>query len=141
MKILLPALVALLCSFAPAAADNAAVPPRYQAEVIGVARASSGDPAFDKRLKGELDTLVPRLKQLAPDAAILLEAYYPLGKPQGNDDRIRKAYALAEQAQLYLRNNHAVTAGIFISIWSGGATPENTPQLRLTAYPKTFFDN
>lgn len=140
MRILLSILLLISCSVAVTSAGNDASTLRNDAEIIGVARAATREPAFDKQLKGELDRLVPRLKKMGPDAAILIEAYYPPDKAKKNDEHVRKAYELAEQAQLYLRSRHSLSAGIFISIWSG-IVPEDKPQLRLTSYPKTFFEN
>jgi hypothetical protein len=144
MKQIFFIVILLLCNpsyFAIALADNTAPTIHRDAELIGIARASSREPAFDQHLKGELDKLVPRLKKLNKDAAVLIEAYYPSNISKGNDEHVRKAYSLAEQAQLYLRNRHSLSISIFIAIWSGGDTSGDKPQIRLTAYPKTFFEN
>lgn len=141
MRIRLFMLLLFTCFVSVATANEVTSTLRSDAEVIGVAQAASREPAFDQQLKGKLDSLVPRLKKMGPDAAILIEAYYPPDKTKKNDDHVRKAYLLAEQAQLYLRNRHSLPVGIFISIWSGGVTPEDKPQLRLTSYPKAFFEN
>lgn len=136
--------LALLLSLAVVPLLLAGDPPtaaRNGAEIIGVARGESRDPVLDRHLKDELDRLIPRIKKLGEDSAVLIEAYYPPDKAKKSDDHLRKAYELAEQTQIYLRNKHSLSGGIFISIWSGSVTPGDKPQIRLTSYPRTFFEN
>lgn len=131
----------LLWSFSEVSAGTVAPLAPKSTEVIGIATSSSRDSAFDQHLKGDLDKLVPRIRKMYQDEVILIEAYYPAIKSKSGDDELRKAYSLAEQAQLYLQNKHSLSINFYISIWSGVENSKDRPQLRLTSYPKAFFEN
>ncbi len=111
------------------------------AELIGFAGSDGNDPPFDQHLKGELDLLVPRLRQVPSDATILIEAYYPGKKGKSKEQQISRAFSLAEQAQQYLRSKHALNREFFVAIWEKAESAGEHPKIRITTYPRDFFED
>lgn len=138
-------LLSFLLSLAPVslwAADDADSNLPRGAELVGVAHSEGTDQPLDQQMRGELDSLVPRLRQLPADSPILIEAHVPAQKGRGKEDRIKRAYALAEQAQQYLSSRHKLHFEYYISVWENGeANSADRPKVRFSTYPLDFFDN
>jgi hypothetical protein len=111
------------------------------AELIGIAESEGNDPPFDKHIKGEIDLLVPLLRQVASDATILIEAYYPGKKGKIREQQVSRAFALAEQSQQYLRSKHDLSRDFFVAIWEKAESAGELPKIRITTYPRDFFEN
>lgn len=133
-------LLMILTASAAQADDDQSNLPRG-AELVGIARAETKDLTPDQHLKGELDLLVPKLKQVSSYSSILIESYFPDLHGKGKDDRIRRAFSLAEQVELYLKNRHGLQNTFFIAIWEQGNDGGTMPKIRITTYPKDFFEN
>lgn len=129
---------ALVCPIS--AAESQGALPRG-AELIGYAGSEGNDSPFDQHLKGEIDLLVPRLREVASDATILIEAYYPGKKGMSKDQRISRAFSLAEQAQQYLRSKHDLRRDFFVAIWQNAESGGERPKIRITTYPRDYFEN
>lgn len=111
------------------------------AQFLGIAQSDGADPPFDQHLKKEIDKLVPQLRQLNSEAMILIEAFYPERKGKSRDQRINMAFSLAEQVHQYLKIKHSLDHDFFVAIWDDADGKSNYPQIRITTYPRDYFDN
>jgi len=111
------------------------------AQFLGIATSDGGDVGFDKHIMSELDQLIPLLKQLNSDAAILIETTYPEKKSKNKEQQIMMAFALAEQVQHYLKVKHSLNQEIIISIWDNDSEKPQKPKVRISTYPRDFFEN
>jgi hypothetical protein len=111
------------------------------AQLLGIANSKGVEPSFDKQLQGELDRLLPQLKQLNSDAAILIEAFYPQAKGKNRSQQISSAFSLAEQVQQFLKTTRSLNREFFIAIWENPEEISSYPKIRITTYPRDYFEN
>jgi hypothetical protein len=111
------------------------------AELIGIATAGSNDHGIDHRLKKDLDSLVSLIKQLSVDTTILIEAYSPGKRTKVREEQIKNSFALGENVEQYLRIQHKLENNFIIAIWQDKEENGNMPKVRLTTYPRDFFEN
>ena len=111
------------------------------AQLIGIAGSNGFNPAFDQHIKGDLDKLLPQLKLLNTDATILIEVYYPDKSGDSKEQRISSAFYLAEQVQQYLKVRHNLDKAFFVAIRDNGAEKLKYTKVRLTTFPRDYFEN
>lgn len=111
------------------------------AQLLGIASSKGVEPAFDKHLQGELDKLLPQLKQLNSDAAILIEAFYPATKGKARVQQINMAFTLAEQVHDYLKIKRSLDRDFFVAIWENAEEISSYPKIRISTYPRDHFEN
>lgn len=111
------------------------------AHLIGIAVSNGFNPAFDQKIKGDLDKLLPQLKLLGADATILIEVYYPDKSGDSKEQRVSSAFSLAEQVQQYLKVRHNLDRAFFFAIRDNGAEKTKYPKVRLTTFPRDYFEN
>ncbi|MBT0666405.1 hypothetical protein KI809_19020 [Geobacter pelophilus] len=111
------------------------------AQFLGIARSDGSDPPFDQHLKTEIDKLVPQLRQLNSEATILIEAFYPEKKGKNRDLQIKMAFSLAEQVHQYLKTKHSLDHDFFVAIWDDSEDKTKYPKIRITTYPRDYFEN
>lgn len=111
------------------------------AQVIGTAGSGGFTPPFDQQIKGELDKLLPQLKQLPVDATILIEVHYPERAGVSKAQRTESAYVLGEQVQQHLKVRHGLDRAYFVTLRNNGGERAKQPKVRLISYPRDFFEN
>ena len=111
------------------------------AELIGIATAGSNDHGIDQRLKKGLDSLASLIKQISVDTTILIEAYSPGKRTKVREEQIKNSFTLAENVEQYLRIQHKLENNFIIAIWQDTEESGNMPKVRLTTYPRDFFEN
>lgn len=122
-------------------ADELNIVPTGGAHMLGTAVSGGMNPAFDHKLKGDLDKLIPKLKQLDLNDVVLIEVYYPGKSGVSNGQRTADAFSLAEQVQQYLKSRQNRDRAFYIALWDDLADKSNLPKVRLKKYPREYFEN
>lgn len=127
-------------SFSAESGGNASSLPRG-AELIGVASSDSKDYISDQRFKMELDSLVSRIRHLSDDITVLIEAFYPGKLSKSSEEQIKNSFALAEHVEQYLRSRHKLNYKFVVTVMKDDDVDGKLPKIRLTTYPRDFFEN
>jgi len=138
---LIPCISLLVVSLLALAVTVSAETLPRKAQLLGVARSNGAETLFDKRLQGELDQLLPQLKNLDPDVTLLIEAFYPETKGRNKTYQIEMAFSLAEEVHHYLKQKLSPDRNLFVKIWENADPASQYSKVRITAYPRNYFEN